>query len=220
MNYEEAVAYILDVPKFTKKNTLDNTRAVLERLGRPDRRMKLIHVAGTNGKGSVCAYLASILKAAGKKTGLFTSPHLAVINERFQMDQEMISDELFLEGFEAVMEAVHALLEERPDTFSHPTFFELLFLMGMYLFDKYGMEYAVLETGLGGRFDATNVIEKPLVSGVSGGHARADCRRKSRDHQRRLSGGLRRNPQGRGGCDSGKSRANACQSLCDPPGYV
>ena len=122
MNYEEAVAYILDVPKFTKKNTLDNTRAVLERLGRPDRRTKLIHVAGTNGKGSVCAYLASILKAAGKKTGLFTSPHLAVINERFQMDQEMISDELFLEGFEAVMEAVHALLEERPDTFSHPTF--------------------------------------------------------------------------------------------------
>ena len=167
MNYEEAVAYILDVPKFTKKNTLDNTRAVLERLGRPDRRMKLIHVAGTNGKGSVCAYLASILKAAGKKTGLFTSPHLAVINERFQMDQEMISDELFLEGFEAVMEAVHALLEERPDTFSHPTFFELLFLMGMYLFDKYGMEYAVLETGLGGRFDATNVIEKPLVSVIT-----------------------------------------------------
>ena len=167
MNYEEAVAYILDVPKFTKKNTLDNTRAVLERLGRPDRRMKLIHVAGTNGKGSVCAYLASILKAAGKKTGLFTSPHLAVINERFQMDQEMISDELFLEGFEAVMEAVHALLEEHPDTFSHPTFFELLFLMGMYLFDKYGMEYAVLETGLGGRFDATNVIEKPLVSVIT-----------------------------------------------------
>ena len=79
----------------------------------------------------------------------------------------MISDELFLEGFEAVMEAVHALLEERPDTFSHPTFFELLFLMGMYLFDKYGMEYAVLETGLGGRFDATNVIEKPLVSVIT-----------------------------------------------------
>ena len=213
MNYEEAVAYILDVPKFTKKNTLDNTRAVLERLGRPDRRMKLIHVAGTNGKGSVCAYLASILKAAGKKTGLFTSPHLAVINERFQMDQEMISDELFLEGFEAVMEAVHALLEERPDTFSHPTFFELLFLMGMYLFDKYGMEYA---EAAGER----DHVDQPGPYGVSGRHARADCRRKSRDHQGRLSGGLRRNPQGRGGCDSGKSRANACQSLCDPPGYV
>lgn len=167
MNYEEAVAYILDVPRFTKKNTLDNTRAVLERLGRPDRRMKLIHVAGTNGKGSVCAYLASILKAAGKRTGLFTSPHLAVINERFQMDQELISDELFLESFEAVMDAVRALLKERPDTFAHPTFFELLFLMGMYAFDKCGMEYVVLETGLGGRFDATNVIEKPLVSVIT-----------------------------------------------------
>lgn len=163
MNYEEAVAYILDVPKFTKKNTLENTRQVLEKMGRPDRKMKLIHVAGTNGKGSVCAYLSSILSSAGKQVGLFTSPHLVDINERFQMNQEIISDEVFLEGFDAVMDAVHELLKEHPDTFAHPTFFELLFLMSMYIFKKYGMEYVVLETGLGGRFDATNAIEKPLV---------------------------------------------------------
>lgn len=164
MNYEEAVAYINDTPRFTKKNTLENTRKVLEYMGHPERRMKLIHVAGSNGKGSVCAYLSSILTTAGKQTGLFTSPHLVDINERFQLNQQVVSDELFLEAFEAVMDAVHALLRKCPEDFAHPTFFELLFLMGIYIFDKAGMEYVVLETGLGGRFDATNVIEKPLVS--------------------------------------------------------
>lgn len=167
MNYEEAVAYINDTPRFTTKNTLANTKAVLEYMGHPDRRMKLIHVAGSNGKGSVCAYLSSILTTAGKQTGLFTSPHLVDINERFQLNQEMVSNELFLEAFDKVMDSVHALLKARPDTFAHPTFFELLFLMGMYIFEKSGMEYVVLETGLGGRFDATNVIEKPLVSVIT-----------------------------------------------------
>lgn len=163
MNYEEAVAYINDTPRFTTKNTLDNTRAVLAAMGHPERRMKLIHVAGSNGKGSVCAYLSSILTTAGKQTGLFISPHLVDINERFMINQQPVSDELFLEAFEAVMDTVRRLLKERPDSFAHPTFFELLFLMGIYIFDKSRMEYVVLETGLGGRFDATNVIEKPLV---------------------------------------------------------
>ena len=129
--------------------------------------MKLIHVAGSNGKGSVCAYLSSILTTAGKQTGLFTSPHLVDINERFQINQENVSNELFLEAFEAVMDMVHTLLKEQPDTFAHPTFFELLFLMGIYIFDKANMEYVVLETGLGGRFDATNVIEHPLISVIT-----------------------------------------------------
>jgi len=164
MNYEEAVAYINDTPRFTKKNTLDNTKAVLAYMGHPERRMKLIHVAGSNGKGSVCAYLSSILTTAGRNTGLFTSPHLVDINERFQINQQIVSDELFLEAFSKVMDTVHVLLKERQDSFAHPTFFELLFLMGICIFEKSGMEYVVLETGLGGRFDATNVIEKPLVS--------------------------------------------------------
>lgn len=167
MNYEEAVAYINDTPRFTKKNTLENTRMVLEFMGHPERRMKLIHVAGSNGKGSVCAYLSSILTTAGKRTGLFTSPHLVDINERFQLNQKAVSDEQFLEAFDVVMDAVHGLLKEHPDTFAHPTFFELLFLMGIYIFEKNDMEYVVLETGLGGRFDATNVIEKPLVSVIT-----------------------------------------------------
>lgn len=167
MNYEEAAAYINDTPRFTTKNTLENTRMVLDRMGRPERRMKLIHVAGSNGKGSVCAYLSSILTTAGRQTGLFTSPHLVDINERFQLNQQPVSDELFLEAFESVMGLVRSLLKECPDRFAHPTFFELLFLMGIYIFDKSRMEYVVLETGLGGRFDATNVIEKPLVSVIT-----------------------------------------------------
>jgi len=167
MNYEEAAAYINDTPKFTTKNTLENTKAVLAYMGHPERRMKLIHVAGSNGKGSVCAYLSSILTTAGKQVGLFTSPHLVDINERFQLNQQCVSNEMFTEAFNKVMDAVHALLKERPNDFAHPTFFELLFLMGMYIFEKAGMEYVVLETGLGGRFDATNVIEKPLVSVIT-----------------------------------------------------
>lgn len=126
MNYEEAVAYINDTPRFTTKNTLENTRMVLERLGHPERQMKLIHVAGSNGKGSVCAYLSSILTTAGRRTGLFTSPHLVDINERFQLNQEPVTDALFLEAFKKVMNTVHMLLKECPDRFSHPTFFELL----------------------------------------------------------------------------------------------
>lgn len=167
MNYREAEAYINDTPRFTKKNTLENTRMVLAAMGHPERGMKLIHVAGSNGKGSVCAYLSSILTTAGKQTGLFISPHLVDINERFQLNQQMVSNELFLEAFEAVMDIVHRLLKEQPGDFAHPTFFELLFLMGIWIFDKSGMEYVVLETGLGGRFDATNVIEKPMVSVIT-----------------------------------------------------
>ena len=167
MNYREAEAYINDTPRFTKKNTLENTRMVLAAMGHPERGMKLIHVAGSNGKGSVCAYLSSILTTAGKQTGLFISPHLVDINERFQLNQQMVSNELFLEAFEAVMDIVQRLLKEQPGDFAHPTFFELLFLMGIWIFDKSGMEYVVLETGLGGRFDATNVIEKPMVSVIT-----------------------------------------------------
>ena len=82
MNYEQAAAYIEELPKFTKKHTLDHTREFLKRLGNPGEDRKIIHVAGTNGKGSVCAYIQAILMAEGKKTGFFTSPHLVSINER------------------------------------------------------------------------------------------------------------------------------------------
>ncbi|MDO4260982.1 MAG: folylpolyglutamate synthase/dihydrofolate synthase family protein [Eubacteriales bacterium] len=167
MTYEEAVAYIESTPKFTKKNSLANTRAALDALGAPDRTFKIIHVAGSNGKGSVCAYLASILETAGKRTGLFTSPHLVDIRERFLTDRRMADEEQFLASFTRVMDVVERLCRERPEEFFHPTYFELLFLMGMDLFARAGMEYVVLETGLGGRLDQTNAIEHPLVTVIT-----------------------------------------------------
>ncbi len=164
MTYQEAVAYIDETPKFTKKNSLEHTRAFLKRLGDPQENMKILHVAGTNGKGSVCSFLASMLKAAGKRTGLFTSPHLVKINERFVVDEEEIGDEEFLEAFHTVMDCVREMREEG---YPHPTYFELLFLIGMKIFEKAGVEYLVLETGLGGRLDATNSIAHPLVTVIT-----------------------------------------------------
>lgn len=160
MTYEEATAYIESVPKFTSKNEPGNTVELMRRLGRPERAMKIIHVAGTNGKGSVCAFLSSMLTAGGKKTGLFTSPHLVKINERFQIDHEQISDAEFLEAFETVRRVIR---EMQRDGFHHPAYFEILFAMGMLIFQKRGVEYLVMETGLGGRLDATNTVERPVA---------------------------------------------------------
>lgn len=164
MTYTEAVEYILSVPKFTKKNKMENTIELMERLGRPERSMKIIHVAGTNGKGSVCAFLSTILVKAGKRTGLFTSPHLVKINERFQLNNESVSDEDFLAAYLKVQEAVESM---QRDGFAHPTYFELLFALAMVLFEEKHMEYVVLETGLGGRLDATNMVEKPLAAVIT-----------------------------------------------------
>lgn len=160
MTYDEAVNYIYSVPKFTKKNEASNTAELISRLGRPERNMKIIHVAGTNGKGSVCAFLSSMLVKGGKKTGLFTSPHLVKINERFQIDNVPVSDEEFLEAYEEVWQIIQ---EMQRDGFFHPTYFEILFATGLVIFRNRSVEYLILETGLGGRLDATNVVEKPLA---------------------------------------------------------
>lgn len=160
MNYTEAVDYIETIPKFTVKHPPEHTRELLSRLGNPQEGIKIIHVAGTNGKGSVCAYLNAILLAGGKKTGLFTSPHLVRINERFQINGEDVSDEQFLNAFLKVEKAAK---EYEAEGEGHPSYFETLFLMGMLIFKEAGVEYLVMETGLGGRLDATNVVEKPLA---------------------------------------------------------
>lgn len=160
MNYTEAVDYIETIPKFTVKHPPEHTRELLSRLGNPQEGIKIIHVAGTNGKGSVCAYLNAMLLAGGKKTGLFTSPHLVRINERFQINREDVSDEQFLNAFLKVEKAAK---EYEAEGEGHPSYFETLFLMGMLIFKEAGVEYLVMETGLGGRLDATNVVEKPLA---------------------------------------------------------
>ena len=142
------------------KHPPEHTRELLSRLGNPQEGIKIIHVAGTNGKGSVCAYLNAMLLAGGKKTGLFTSPHLVRINERFQINGEDVSDEHFLDAFLKVEKAAK---EYEAEGEGHPSYFETLFLMGMLIFKEAGVEYLVMETGLGGRLDATNVVEKPLA---------------------------------------------------------
>lgn len=158
--YEKAAAYIEEIPKFTTKNKLEHTRKCLDMLGSPDKNRKIIHVAGTNGKGSVCAFLSTMLEEGGYRCGLFTSPHLMKINERFQINEQMVSDEKFLEAFLKVKELSDRLVEQGD---YHPTYFEFLFLMGMLIFEDEDVDIVVLETGLGGRLDATNSILNPLA---------------------------------------------------------
>lgn len=157
---QEAVDFLYDIPKFTKKNPLVHTKDLMDRLGNPQETFKVIHVAGSNGKGSVCSFLFSILRECGRHTGLFTSPHLTDIRERFLVDGDMVSREEFLEAYRIVRKAADEMREEGE---SFPTFFEFIFAMGMLLFQMRGVEYAILETGMGGRLDATNVAKRPLV---------------------------------------------------------
>ena len=165
MNYKEAIAYIEEIPKFTKKNKLSHTRECLDRLGNPDRNFDVVHVAGSNGKGSVCAMTASVLQEAGYKVGLFISPHLVKTNERFHVNGEDVSDEAFLEAFDEVYRLSLSMVKKGS---YHPTYFEFLFLMGMVLFARAGVEIAVLETGLGGKLDATNTVERPVACAETG----------------------------------------------------
>lgn len=117
-------------------------------------------MAGTNGKGSTCAFLTSIFREAGYSCGLFTSPHLVVINERFQINEKNIDDDTFLRAFEKVKALADELVAEGN---YHPTYFEMLFLMGMVIFADSGVDYVMLETGLGGRLDATTAVEDPVA---------------------------------------------------------
>lgn len=161
LDYRQAVDYILEIPKFTKKNPVENIKALMRKLGDPQRNLKIIHVAGTNGKGSVCAFIGSILNEANKTYGMFTSPHLVKINERYNINGAMVTDEVFTKAFHKVMTAVESITEEG---FLHPTFFELLFAMGIVIFEGEKVEYVILETGMGGRKDATNMIENPVLT--------------------------------------------------------
>ena len=160
VTYQEAEEYILNISKFTKKNNLDHTRKFLLFLGSPQESLKVIHVAGTNGKGSVCTYLDAMLRAEGKTTGLFTSPHLIQMTERISINGSQISEDTFVHLFKRTLECVRKM---EACGLPHPTFFEFLFGMALIGFQEAGVEYAVLETGLGGRLDATNSISRPLV---------------------------------------------------------
>lgn len=164
VTYEEAVAYSLAIPKFTKKNEPSHTRELMRYLGDPQDRFAYIHVAGSNGKGSVCAYLTRVLMEGGIPVGTFTSPHLMDIRERICIQGRLCSRQQFLESFETVMQAVKRMQAEG---LPHPTFFEYLYACAMVLFAREQVACAVVETGLGGRLDATNVRSAPTLTVIT-----------------------------------------------------
>jgi dihydrofolate synthase / folylpolyglutamate synthase len=173
MDYQGAVRYLLSLGRelaaptqaAAAKFDLENISVLLERLGRPDRAYPTVHIAGTNGKGSTAAFLESILRDAGFRTGLNTSPHLERINERFQINGEEISDEKFAETFTNIHRTMEELLAEGKLR-AHPTYFECVTAMAFDVFAKERVEFGVIEVGLGGRLDATNIIT-PVASVIT-----------------------------------------------------
>lgn len=153
MKYEEAIKLITGKSNFYIDLGLDRISAVLDKFGNPQDNLKFIHVAGTNGKGSVCTMLASILQEAGYKTGLYTSPHIWEYTERIKVNGSDIPKEIFAEYVQKISE-----------TGIHLTEFEILTVMMFLYFKEKNVDIAVLETGLGGRLDATNVIKQNLCS--------------------------------------------------------
>ncbi len=164
-SFEKVEKFLDSLTRFTIKHTINDTKDFLAFLGNPDKKMKVIHVAGTNGKGSVCNYITGILMQANYHVGMFTSPHLVQITERFQVDKKNISNETFVELFYKVLHMV--LLYQKKNNDFFPSYFEYLFFMGMELFGSLNLDYVILETGLGGRLDATNTVEKPLVCAIT-----------------------------------------------------
>ncbi|MBT3388672.1 MAG: bifunctional folylpolyglutamate synthase/dihydrofolate synthase [Desulfobacula sp.] len=158
ISYEECLQTIYKLGRFGIKLELDTIFGILERLGTPHKHFRKVHIAGTNGKGSTAAYIAAILKQAGFKTGLFTSPHLVRFNERIVVDGKEISNDGVVEAYEAVNAAD---IGERK-----ATYFEIATAMAFYHFAREKVDWAVIETGMGGRFDATNVIV-PQVSVIT-----------------------------------------------------
>ena len=157
MNYNEALEYINGTQWFGSKLGLERVTELLEKLGRPDKALKYVHIAGTNGKGSCASMLANILKCCGYKTGLFTSPYLFRFNERMKINGEEIDNDVLAKLVERIKPIAEAMEE-------HPTEFELMTAAALLWYAEEKCDIVVLEVGMGGRFDATNIIEKPEVS--------------------------------------------------------
>ena len=220
MNYKQVEEYILNIPKFRAEGSIEQTRKFYEFLGKPGKNGTIVHVAGTNGKGSACAYMNSVLTEEGYQVGMFTSPHLVSVRERMRVGHTLISEQEFVENFYRLMEQIKRYDEtnrkieegnketEEPDKETQetnkkteedsinrilfnnidkkekravqeketeiqsqvnytPTFYEFLFFMAMLYFEEQKTDMIILETGLGGRLDATNVIDAPKVAVIT-----------------------------------------------------
>lgn len=163
MTYQECADYVLSIPLFAAKLGTDNLKKILDIMNHPEKSCPVIHVAGTNGKGSTCLFLASILEKAGYRVGVFTSPHLVRINERIRINDSIISDDDFVAFCEETMEYISVAEKQG---IAHPSFFEFVFLMACLFFKKQQVDYVIFETGMGGRLDATNVV-KPVLSVIT-----------------------------------------------------
>lgn len=173
MNYDESLKYLFSLGRelaaptqaAAAKFDLENVSTLAEALGHPEKKYRSVHIAGTNGKGSTAAFTESILRTAGIKTGLYTSPHLERINERVRVNGEEISDADFAESFTKMRALIEELLAQGKLR-AHPTFFEVVTTLAFEHFAKAGVAIAVFEVGLGGRLDATNIVT-PEVSVIT-----------------------------------------------------
>ncbi len=156
MGFQETLTYLYGLDRFGMKLGLDNIRALLSRLGNPEDGLRFVHVAGTNGKGSVCAFLDSILRNSGYRVGLYTSPHLVRFNERIKVSGSEIPDADVVRLTEEIRPHAEVLAEKNKAR--HPTFFEFTTAMALRYFLEQKVDAVVLEVGLGGRLDATNIV--------------------------------------------------------------
>lgn len=169
-NYKKALGLLTSAQKFRIKLGLERINALLALFGSPHKNLNVIHVAGTNGKGSVCAILSSVFAAAGYKTGLYTSPHLVSYTERIKINNKPVDEEKFAQ-------LVCEICDIAQKNNIEPTEFEVLTAAMFKYFHDEGAEICIVETGLGGRFDATNVLENPVCSIITS---------ISKDHTERL----------------------------------
>lgn len=160
MNYTEAIKYIHSVSNFFCKPGLERIKLLCEKLNNPQNKLRFIHVAGTNGKGSFCAMLGSVLTRAGYKTGLYTSPYILNFNERIQIDGQQIPDSQLAQ----ITQKVKSVAEQMDDK---PTEFEVITAIAFEYFAMQNCDIVVLECGMGGRFDATNIISSPILTVIT-----------------------------------------------------
>jgi len=159
MNYKETIDWLYSFEKFGIKLGLERITHICKQLGDPQKNYKIIHVGGTNGKGSVCRFLQSILTLSGYKVGVYTSPHLQRFSERFVIDNKEISENDVV----LLVEKVKPIIEEMTKNDNTPTFFETVTAMAFQYFSDKKVDFAIIEVGLGGRYDATNIVD-PIVT--------------------------------------------------------
>ena len=164
MTYDETLTWIHQMEQFGINLGLTRMEHLLERMERPERKLQIIHVAGTNGKGSVCTFISTILQAAGYSVGRYISPTLFEYRERIQVDGEPIEKEALAKGMSIARSCCEAMAAEGLEV---PTIFEIETAVGFWYFLEKGCDYVVLETGMGGRLDSTNVIEHPVLTVIT-----------------------------------------------------